>query len=89
VDIDSDKIDEAVLALLCLTLHDGAPAWKGFDWDSLNRFHEGLHVRSISDPVGKARSVVLTDEGPLTLIQASQKRNRASDALRIATPLMP
>jgi hypothetical protein len=40
VDIDSDKIDETVLALLCLTLHDGARAWKGFDWDSLNRFHD-------------------------------------------------
>ena len=27
--IDTDKIDEAVLALLHLTLHDGVRAWKG------------------------------------------------------------
>jgi hypothetical protein len=60
MDIDTKKIDEAVLALLYLTLHDGARAWKGFDWDSMNRLHQkGL----ISDPRDKAKSVVLTDEG--------------------------
>jgi hypothetical protein len=31
VDLDTDKIDEAVLALLHLTLHDGVRAWKGHD----------------------------------------------------------
>jgi hypothetical protein len=60
MEIDTEKVDEAVLALLYLTLHDGARAWKGFDWDTLNRLHaKGL----ICDPVGKAKSVVLTDEG--------------------------
>src|ERR1700730_9889183 len=44
-----------------------------------NRLHD---KGSISDPVGKAKSVVLTDEGLLALIQASQERNRASDALK-------
>jgi hypothetical protein len=57
---DPDKIDEAVLALLYLTLHDGARAWKSFDWDAMNRLHERGYVL---DPVGKAKSVVLTDEG--------------------------
>ncbi|WP_237212779.1 DUF6429 family protein [Ruegeria lacuscaerulensis] len=60
MDIDEDKVDEAVLALLWLTLHDECRAWKGFDWDALDRLHQkGL----ILDPVGKAKSVVLTDEG--------------------------
>ena len=60
VEIDTDKIDEAVLALLYLTLHDDVRAWKGFDWDAMDRlYHKGL----IHDPVGKAKSVVLTDEG--------------------------
>jgi hypothetical protein len=60
VDIDTEKIDEAVLALLHLTLHDGVRAWKGHDWDALDRLHRrGM----IHDPVGKAKSVVLTDEG--------------------------
>ena len=31
MEIDHDKIDESVLALLWLTLHDGCRAWKGFD----------------------------------------------------------
>jgi hypothetical protein len=58
--LDTDKIDDAVLALLCLDLHDGYRAWKGFNWDALGRLHEkGL----ISDPVGKAKSVVFSEEG--------------------------
>jgi hypothetical protein len=60
MDVDTNKIDEAVLALLHLTLHDGARAWKGHDWDALNRLHrKGM----IDNPVGKAKSVVLTDQG--------------------------
>lgn len=60
MDIDKEKIDEAVLALLYLTLHDGGRAWKSFDWDTMNRLHEkGL----IANPVGKAKSVLLTEDG--------------------------
>ena len=60
MEIDTDRIDEAVLALLHLGLHDGCRAWKGFDWAAMDRLHEkGL----ISDPVGKARSVVFIEEG--------------------------
>ena len=43
MDIDTDKIDDAVLALLHLTRCDdeyGARAWKSHDWDALNRLHE-------------------------------------------------
>ena len=60
MDYDPDKVDEAVLALLCLTLHDGARAWKSFDWEVMNRLHEKGYI---SNPVGKAKSVVLTEEG--------------------------
>jgi hypothetical protein len=59
-ELDTDKIDQTVLALLYLTLHDEYRAWKGFDWEALNRLHEkGM----ISNPVGKAKSVVFTDDG--------------------------
>ena len=59
-EIDPDRIDDTVLALLWLGLHDGWRAWKGFDWDALDRLHrKGM----ISDPVGKAKSVVFTEEG--------------------------
>ena len=60
MNIDTDKIDEAVLALLYLTLHDGSRAWKGFDWEAMNRLHE---KGFISSPVGKAKSVLLTEKG--------------------------
>lgn len=60
MEIDTDRIDEAVLGLLWLTLHDERRAWKSHDWDALNRLYEqGM----IYDPVNKAKSVVLTDEG--------------------------
>jgi hypothetical protein len=58
--LDTDKIDRAVLALLYLGLHDGERTWKGFDWDAMNRLHEKGYI---FDPVGKAKSVLFTDEG--------------------------
>jgi hypothetical protein len=58
--IDEDKIDDAVLALLWLTLHNECCAWKGFDLATTDRLHEkGL----ICVPVNKSKSRVLTDEG--------------------------
>jgi len=60
MDYDTDKVDEAVLALLYLTLHDGVRAWKSFDWEAMNRLYEKGHI---SNPVGKAKSVVFTQEG--------------------------
>ena len=58
--INTDKIDDAALALLWLTLHDGCRAWKDFDWDVLGRLHDKC---MIDDPVGKVKSVVFTPEG--------------------------
>jgi Domain of unknown function (DUF6429) len=64
--IDTDRIDDAVLALLFLGIchrnrdTGAARAWKSFAWTAMNRLHErGL----IDDPVSKAKSVWLTDEG--------------------------
>jgi hypothetical protein len=60
LDIDNDKVDDAVQALLFLTLHDETRAWKGHDWDALDRLHrKGF----IGNPASKAKSVVLTQEG--------------------------
>ncbi len=45
--LNTDKIDDAALALLYLTLHDDCRAWKGFDWDVLGRLHDkGMIPRS-------------------------------------------
>jgi hypothetical protein len=60
VDIDTEKIDQTVLALLCLGRHDGFRTWKGFDWDVMSRLHEKGYI---SDPRSKAKSVVFTEEG--------------------------
>lgn len=60
MELDNDKIDEAVLGLLYLTLHDEGRAWKSFDWSAMNRLHEKGYIL---DPVSKAKSVVLTEEG--------------------------
>src|SRR5260370_26654059 len=46
-EIDPDRIDEAVLALLFLGRHDGVRTWKSFDWAATECLHaNGL----ISDP---------------------------------------
>jgi len=75
--LDKDKIDRAILALLYLGLHDVDRAWKGFDWDAMNRLHE---KGFISDPRGKAKSVVFTEEG---LIEA---RRLLEELFSIDTP---
>ncbi len=60
MNIDTDKIDETVLALLYLTLHDGYRAWKSFDWEVTRRLHE---KGFIENPVNKTKSFELTEEG--------------------------
>ena len=60
VEIDTDKVDQAVLALLYLGLHDRYRAWKGFDWAAMGRLHEKGYI---TDPVGSAKSVLFTEEG--------------------------
>ncbi|MBK6852708.1 MAG: hypothetical protein IPG93_13985 [Burkholderiales bacterium] len=58
--LDTDRIDDAVLALLYLGLHEGDRAWKSFDWEAMGRLHaRGL----ISDPLGRAKSVAFTADG--------------------------
>ena len=61
-DINTGKIDDVVLALLYLGLHDGCRAWKGFDWDAMDRLHEKGYI---TDSVGKAKSLMFTEEGLL------------------------
>jgi hypothetical protein len=60
MELDNRKIDEAVLALLYLGLHDGTRVWKSFDWEAMNRLHE---KGFITDPRSKAMSVLFTPEG--------------------------
>ena len=63
LDYDQDKVDEMALALLYLTSFPdqfGTRAWKGMAWEVLDRL---LEKEYIYDPKGKAKSVMLTEEG--------------------------
>jgi hypothetical protein len=65
MEYNKDRVDEYTLALMLLVTHDrvqgcGARAWKGFDWDTMNRLHEKGYI---ANPVGKAKSVRMTEEG--------------------------
>ena len=54
------KIDETVLATLLLTLHEEDRVWKGHSFEVLDRLYEKGYIYN---PKGKAKSVVLTDDG--------------------------
>jgi len=61
--IDNEKIDNYTLALLHLVLHGdkaSTRAWKGFDWETMDRLYE---KGFISNPGTKAKSVMATAEG--------------------------
>ena len=67
MEYDKDKVDKMALALMYLTTFKEKLAgmeyyrsWKGYDWDILNRLYE---KGFIDNPVSKAKSVGLTDEG--------------------------
>jgi hypothetical protein len=59
-EIDPDKVAEAALAILSLTLHEGGRVWKGLDWELMDLLHE---QGWIVDRRSRAKSVVLTEEG--------------------------
>ncbi len=65
MEYNKDKVDEYTLALLYLVTHEihegiGARAWKGFDWATMNRLYEKGYI---SNPVGKAKSIAMDEEG--------------------------
>ncbi|MBV4485235.1 hypothetical protein HU727_006500 [Pseudomonas sp. SWRI153] len=60
MEYDEKLIDDAVLALLAAYSSDDGNAWKGYDFEIMNRLHErGL----ISNPVNRNKSIWLTGEG--------------------------
>ena len=59
-ELDTEKLVNAALAILSLTLVSGNRIWRGLDWAITDRLHaKGL----IADPVGKTKSLVVTDDG--------------------------
>jgi hypothetical protein len=75
MDYNKDKVDEMVLALLYLTNfkdRKDSPykAWKGLDWDVLNRLYEKDYIY---DPKNKNKSVMFTEDGFVLCKQLFQK----------------
>ncbi len=63
MEYDKDRVDEMVLALLYLTSSQdkyGTRAWKGLDWEVLDRLYKKGYI---SDPQGKSASVALSETG--------------------------
>ncbi|WP_223596382.1 DUF6429 family protein [Pseudomonas sp. A-R-19] len=60
MEYDEKLIEGAVLALLATFSSDSGNAWKGFDFEVMNRLHEHGFI---SDPVNRNKSIWLTEEG--------------------------
>ena len=62
--MNTDKIDEATLALLFLVSFEERGqqrAWKGFDFDTLKRLHEQGMIADY--PLNKNKSLTLSKQG--------------------------
>ena len=64
MDLDAEKVEQAVLALLYMNSFEekygGKRAWKSFPWSTMDQLHEKGYI---SDPATKNKSVWLTEEG--------------------------
>ena len=63
MEYDRGRVDEMILALLYLTSSRDryvTRAWKGPDWDAMDRLHKKGYI---SDPREKSPSVVLSEAG--------------------------
>jgi len=63
MNVDAEKLQQAVLALLCLNTFEqksGKRAWKALPWSVMDQLHDKGYI---SDPATKAKSVWLLDEG--------------------------
>ena len=71
MEFDERKVDDAVLALLYLTLHDGNRSWKTIDFAAINRLQE---QGFLSATVSRAKSVVFTEKGLRAAEQLAAKQ---------------
>lgn len=57
--LDLDKLAEAALAILSLTLHDNGRVWKSLDWDLMDLLEE---KKWVVEARSRAKSVILTED---------------------------
>ena len=92
MDVDAEKLQQAVLALLLLnTINEksGKRAWKALPWSVMDQLHDKGYI---SNPATKAKSVCLSDahdagngvgecakQGPIP-VSMPQRRSELDDA---------
>ena len=74
-EVDAEKLDEAGLVVLSLTLHDGCLAWKNLDFDLIDRLYD---KGFIENPRSRRKSLVFTDAG-LHRVEVLLRANFAVD----------
>jgi hypothetical protein len=70
MDLDPEKIEQAVLALLGAFEFEHGRVWKGYDFDVMKRLFEKGYI---TDPVGKGHSVYITEEGQIVAHELAQQ----------------
>ncbi|MFT6283820.1 MAG: hypothetical protein ACJAXM_000279 [Arenicella sp.] len=60
MDIDEDKIDDAALAIISMSMDWHRIAWKQVNWSITNRLYEKGYIHN---PLGKTKSIIFTEEG--------------------------
>lgn len=63
MEYNQEKVDEMILALLYLTSSRdqyGIRAWKGLNWEALDRLYKKGYI---SDPQSKSPTLVMSEEG--------------------------
>jgi hypothetical protein len=63
MDIDQEKVEQTVLALLYLNSFDngsGKRAWKSFPWSVMDLWHQKGYI---SNPAMKTKSIRFSEEG--------------------------
>ena len=72
MEIDEEKLEQTVLALLYLNVSDdsGRRAWKSLPWDVMDSLHQKGYI---SNPASKNKSVLLSEEGAKLAKQLFEK----------------
>jgi hypothetical protein len=77
MEIDEEKLEQTVLALLYLNVSDDSErrAWKSLPWDVMDSLHQKGYI---SNPASKNKSVLLSEEGAKLARQLFEKLFAAS-----------
>ena len=72
MEINDEKLEQTVLALLQMNLSDssGTRAWKSLPWTVMDSRHKKGYI---TDPATKAKSVCLTEEGAKLSVELFEK----------------